>query len=88
MDMILQLRHGIYIDDPTMKEHALCFSRKIGVIDDDDVIDEDFIKDVVRAAAEKVADYCLIDGGGSPEDRVYRLAICLKHNIPMFMSTL
>ncbi|XP_068893161.1 uncharacterized protein [Tenebrio molitor] len=88
MDMILHIRHGIYVDDPIMKEHVLCFGRKIGVIDDNDVIDEDYIRDVVRAAAEKVADNCLIDGGGSPQDRVYRLAICLKYNIPMFLSSL
>ncbi|CAH1363862.1 unnamed protein product, partial [Tenebrio molitor] len=60
-DMIRKIQHGVLLDSHGIKGDLLCFSYKIGLMNDYGEIKEKFIKGVLKRAADEVADICSRD---------------------------
>lgn len=63
-ELILKTRKGEYADDPKLKEHLLCFAKKLGFINEEGEIQADAIKargsgdipaDILQQATDKCA---------------------------------
>jgi hypothetical protein len=90
-DMKRKIDHGIYLKSYNIKESLLCFSFKIGLVNDFGEIRKGFIHNVVKKAAAEVADICSLDTEvtiDSMEDRNFNFMICLQHNLPIALSML
>jgi hypothetical protein len=90
-DIIRKIDHGIYLKTMEIKSRLLCFSFKIGLVDDFGEIRKGFIRNVVKKATDEVANICSLDTEvslDSMEDRNFNYMICLQHNLPISLSML
>jgi hypothetical protein len=77
------------LDDSDHKWEMLCFSYKIGLINKNGMIIDDFSKDILSRAADEVEDICLDESNVEPkENRNQILLMCLRDNLPVFSSFL
>jgi hypothetical protein len=89
-DMIRKIQHGVLLDSHEMKADLLCFSYKIGLMNDYGEIKEKFIKDVLKRTADGVAELCAKDTENHTTiyERNLNLMRCLQHNLPISLSML
>ncbi|KAJ8965537.1 hypothetical protein NQ317_011939 [Molorchus minor] len=71
-DIIKAMEKGI-AEDPKIKEHMFCFQKALGIIDDDDFIeDEDRAKEIVEKCYDQKDDKL---------ETAYAMGICMHHEI-------
>jgi hypothetical protein len=89
-DMIRKIQHGVVLDSYNMKTDLLCFSYKIGLMNDYGEIKEKFIKGVLKRAADGVTKLCAEDTetNTSITLRILNLMRCLQRNLPISLSRL
>jgi hypothetical protein len=85
-DMRHKLSTGLYLE--TDLSELLCFNYKIGLIYESGSVRLNFTKGVLRRAADKVADICLKKSKDRKEDKIVKYLLCLRDNLPMFLSFL
>jgi hypothetical protein len=79
----------VELDDSDHKWEMLCFSYKIGLINGNGMIKDNFAKNILNRAADKVVDICLDESRVEfKEDRNQILMMCLRDNLPVFSSFL
>jgi hypothetical protein len=90
-DVRHKLSTGLFaeIHDSDEKWEMLCFSYKIGLVNEKGMIIKNFTKDVLSRAADKAKDFCVKKSDVHlKEDKVRKLLMCLRDNLPVFTSFL
>jgi hypothetical protein len=84
-DMIRKIQIGVFLDTHPIRGDLLCFSYKIGLMDDYGEIKEKFIKGVLKRTVDAVIDICTYD---SEYNKLPNFLICVYHNLPISLSML
>jgi hypothetical protein len=84
-DMIRKIQIGVFLDSHPIKGDLLCFSYKIGLMDDYGEIKEKFIKGVLKRTADEVINICTND---TDYIRLPDFMVCVYHNLPISLSML
>lgn len=80
-ELILKARKGEFIDDPKLKEHLLCFSKKIGFQNEAGELQPEVIKakigaDIPAADFQKAAEKCNSLKRTAPEQTAFDVLKC------------
>jgi hypothetical protein len=84
-DMIRKIQIGAFLDSHPIKGNLLCFSYKIGLMDDYGEIKEKFIRGVLKRAADEVINICIND---KDYLRLPDFMVCVYRNLPISLSML
>jgi hypothetical protein len=90
-DVRHKLSTGLFVEihDSDEKWEMLCFSYKIGLVNEKGMIIKNFTKDVLTRAADKAKDFCLKKSDVDlKENKTRKLLMCLRDNLPVFSSFL
>lgn len=80
-ELILKARKGEFTDDPKLKEHLFCFSKKIGFQNEAGEVQQDVIKakiggDVAAEDLEKATQKCATIKSATPEQTAFDVLKC------------
>ena len=85
--VLKEAEKGVFLDDPKLKVHALCFSKKIHMQNEKGEIQVDVIKEKLTSQiksaeeVEKVVKLCLVQKD-TPENTAFEGLQCLQKNVP------
>jgi hypothetical protein len=85
-----KLSTSLFVEIPDSDEmwEILCFSYKIGLVGARGGVALNFTRGFLRGVADEVADICLKKSEDRKEDKIVKYLLCLRDNLPMFLSYL